>query len=357
NERVLSLDWAPDAIVVTGLDGSILHVNPRAEDLFGYRKEELAEKPLELVIPEGLASVTLESSPLQHVSRAVICAHRDGTRFPGTARWRPAPTGRSELVVFSVRSLESPERREGATDPLADAADDDEERIELLTLFAHDVRESLQAVQSVCDTLRARAPVEAATVSEIVGSVCKLLERCTRGGRIEPVVEPCPLGELLATLGRELLPLAKRKGLELSVDGVDDVIATDPVLFREVLHNLLTNAIRYTDSGSVDVRCHAGSQHVRVEIVDTGAGIASERLTAMLAGATGSGGAKATDHAQSADDTSERGGRGLAIVQYLARVLDCALEVESTPGLGSRFAVIAPRNFGSRGLLRRHGDG
>src|SRR5690606_35466895 len=108
NERVLSLDWAPDAIVVTGLDGSILHVNPRAEDLFGYRKEELAEKPLELVIPEGLASVTLESSPLQHVSRAVICAHRDGTRFPGTARWRPAPTGRSELVVFSVRSLESP---------------------------------------------------------------------------------------------------------------------------------------------------------------------------------------------------------------------------------------------------------
>src|SRR5690606_33294570 len=110
-------------------------------------------------------------------------------------------------------------------------------------------------------------------------------------------------------------------------------------------------------SGSVDVHCHAGPQHVRVEIVDTGAGIASDRLTAMLARAAGSARPRTTDAVQWEEDTGERGSRGLAIVQYLARVLDCTLEVESAPGLGSRFAVIAPRDFGSRGRLRRHGDG
>src|SRR5690606_4820080 len=168
-----------------------------------------------------LASATLESAPLQHLSRAVICAHRDGTRFPGTARWRPAPGGRGEVVVFSVRTLDGVDRPNGAGVAAAD------ELVELLSLFAHDVRESLQAVQFVCDSLRARAPAEAATVSEIIASVCKLLERCIRDARMEPLVEPCPLGELLATLGRELLPLAKRKGLSFSVDGIDDVILTD----------------------------------------------------------------------------------------------------------------------------------
>jgi len=349
NEPTYSLDWAPDAIVVTGLDGSILHVNPRAEDLFGYRKDELAERPLELLIPEGLASATLESAPLQHLSRAVICAHRDGTRFPGTARWRPAPGGRGEVVVFSVRTLDGVDRPNGAGVAAAD------ERVELLSLFAHDVRESLQAVQFVCDSLRARAPAEAATVSEIIASVCKLLERCIRDARMEPLVEPCPLGELLATLGRELLPLAKRKGLSFSVDGIDDVILTDPVLFREVLHNLLANAIRYTDSGRVEVRCHPDLEHVRVEIVDTGAGIASERLNVMLNRAAGPVAAETSDASSHAHETGERSGRGLAIVHHLARVLDCTLEVDSAPGLGSRFVVIAPRAFG-RELRLGNGD-
>lgn len=355
NERVFSLDWAPDAIIVTDLDGSMLHINPRAEDLFGYRKDELIDKPLELLIPEGLWSAALESSPLQHVSRIVVCAHRDGTRFRGTARWRPAPAGRDEFVVFSIRDLDGGDEPDGRS---GEPASDEDGQVGLLALFAHDVRESLQAVQYVCDALRERAPAEAGTVGEIVGSVGRLLERVTafsNAKAIEPRVEPCRLGDLLGTLGRELRPLAERKGLRLSIAGVEDVVVTDPVLLRELLHNLLTNAIRYTDSGRVDVRCGADPAHVRVEIVDTGAGIGRERLAAMRAAEADRSGSGASE-AAAAPDLAESRGLGLAIVHQLARLLDCTLEVDSAPGRGSRFAVIVPRSLDGRCGPLRLGD-
>src|SRR5690606_41573418 len=77
NEPTFLLDWAPDAVIVTRSDGSVAYVNPRAEDLFGYRSEELKDKPLELLIPEGLSGRALGTSPRPHLSRSVMAAHRD----------------------------------------------------------------------------------------------------------------------------------------------------------------------------------------------------------------------------------------------------------------------------------------
>jgi len=382
NEPTFLLDWAPDAVIVTDADGSIAYVNPRAEDLFGYRKDELKDKPLELLIPEGLPGGAVEASPRQHVSRTVVCAHRDGTRFAATARWRPVPAAEGGFVVFSVRDVEGEERAGESASP---GHGDQRTHVELAALIAHDVRESLQTVQYLCDALRARAPAEAATVREIVGSLHRLLERFARfpdATTIEPIVEPCRIDELLATLGRELMPLAERKGLSLSVDGIDEVIVTDPVLLRELLHNLVSNAIRYTDAGRVDIRCHADAESVRVEIADTGVGIAGDQLAALLMS-----GPPSNDSDPALDDTLtrdlraasllhdpksavepertpdgarapgdrppraiERRGLGLAIVHQLARVLDCTLEVDSVVGRGSRFTVIAPRDFGRNGL-------
>ncbi|HEX6992670.1 MAG TPA: PAS domain-containing sensor histidine kinase [Gammaproteobacteria bacterium] len=396
NEPTFLLDWAPDAVIVTGADKSVAYVNPRAEDLFGYRNEELKDKPLELLIPEGLGSGTVESSPRQHVSRTVICAHRDGTRFRATARWRPVPAAEGGFVVFSVRDLEGEERAGESGVPRRRG---ERGRVDLVALIAHDVRESLQAVQYLCDALRGRAPAEAATVREIVGSLCRLLERFTRfpeATAIEPIVEPCRVDELLATLGRELMPLAERKGLRFSVDGAEQVIMTDPVLLRELLHNLASNAIRYTATGSVDIRCRADAELVRIEISDTGVGIADDRLAALLTSERAPS-APDAEPDRTLDDTlardlraasplgdpgaaaeperaaervggdpphgdrppfapAQRRGLGLAIVHQLAQLLDCTLEVDSSVGRGSRFTVIAPRDLGGHGLrLDRNG--
>lgn len=384
NEPTFLLDWAPDAIIVTRLDGSIAYVNPRAEDLFGYRGEELKDKPLELVIPEGLPGATVVASPRQHVSRTVVCAHRDGTRFEATARWRPVPAAEGGFVVFSVRNLDGEERtRESST-----LRERDE--IGLVALLAHDVRESLQAVQYLCDAFAAQAPAESGTVKEIIRSLSALLDRFTRhpnATAIEPVLEPCRIDEMLATLGRELMPLAERKGLRLFVDGTEEVVRTDPVLLRELLQNLVSNAIRYTHEGGVDIRCRADADSVRVDIADTGVGIADDQLLALLPSDRPSaaesdlddtltrdlraaslldgpgGGARHGDPDESGAfsdpaqlESSPQSGLGLTIVRRLAQALDCTLEVDSEVGRGSRFTVIVPRELGRR-RLRLEGNG
>lgn len=345
-ESAFSLDWAPDAIIVTGLDRSIVHVNPRAEDVFGYRDEELKERPLELLIPEGLAGAGFDAAPLQHVSRAVVCAHRDGTRFLGTARWRPVP-GDGEFVVFSVRDVDGDgERQEAQLDP-ADAASPaaaserkadplDGLQIDLVSLFAHDVRSSLQAVQYLCESISEQAPDATAAINEITGSIHTLLERVSglrSSPRIEPSIETCDLGVLLGALRRELAPLAEHKGLSLSVDEASAEISTDPLLFRELLHNLLANAIQHTSAGRVELRCRRRPGRISIEITDTGEGIDPERIDSMSDEAPAD---------RSPDASVRSGGLGLAIVRQLARLLDCRVELESARGRGTRVRIDAP---------------
>jgi PAS domain S-box-containing protein len=332
SKPTFSLDWAPDAIIVAGLDRTIAHLNPRAEDLFGYRRAELAERPLELLIPEGLPNA-IEDAPLQQATRKVVCAHRDGTRFQAAARWRPARVGDSALVVFSVRETG------------ADAAGEPADGIDAawLTLFTHDVRQYLQAIQFLCDSAAEHVPDDARTISQIVHSIGKLLDRLTRFGEpgaFAPEPARCPLRTLLESLGLELSPLAERKGLRLVIEETDEVITTDPVLFRELLHNLLANAIRFTDAGHVEIRCRPTARLVRIEIADTGAVIDGGAIDAILTSASPAA------HAGP-------GGLGLTLVRRLAQVLSCTIEVESEPGQGSCFSVIAPRR--TRSSARRRG--
>lgn len=337
-KRAFSLDWAPDAIIVTGLDHSVVHVNPRAADLFGYRDEELRERPLELLIPDGLGGTEFESAPLQHVSRAVVCAHRDGTRFRGTARWRPVP-GSEDLVVISIRDLDGELLEPPIPDPAAEAEPAEGLQVDILSLFAHDVRSSLQSVQYLCDSIVEHAPDAATAINEITGSIHTLLERVTRfrhSSRIEPSVQACKLGELLGALRRELSPLAERKGLRLSIEEAPDEITTDPVLFRELLHNLLANAIRHTAAGQVELKCTRRRDRMSIEIIDTGIGFDREPIDAVLDEATPSGRVDAT-----------RGGLGLAIVRQLAALLDCRVELDSARGRGTRVRIDVQRGAGS----------
>ena len=328
-DPALSLDWAPDAIIVTGRDGTILYANTRAEGLFGYRKEEIVERPLEMLLPEGLAGAaarTMPEAPLQRLSRTVPCVHRDGRRFSAGVRWRPAPAEQGECTVVSIREFEG---------DVADRSDAVRRQHELLALFSHDVRQSLQSIQFMCETIAGTAPETVSAISEIVRSAGALLDRVLRvsgSDEIETVSEPCDLGELLQTLARELEPLAKRKGLSLVVPGAANEITTDPILFRELLHNLLANAIRYTHDGHVEVTCTVRARSVRIEVLDTGVGIERGRLAALLESA-----------ASGAPLPNAGSGLGLGIAQRLATVLGCRLEAKSKPGAGSCFAVIAPR--------------
>jgi signal transduction histidine kinase/DNA-binding NarL/FixJ family response regulator len=141
----------------------------------------------------------------------------------------------------------------------------------------------------------------------------------------------------------ELLAVsAQKKGLGVAIDidpTVPERIGGDPTRFRQILLNLLGNAIKFTAHGSVGVRMSvvpapAGGELLRLAVSDTGIGIAPEKMAGLF------------DHFRQADDTISRrfggSGLGLAISRELARLMGGDLDATSVPGEGSVFELRIP---------------
>jgi signal transduction histidine kinase len=131
-------------------------------------------------------------------------------------------------------------------------------------------------------------------------------------------------------------PIAEQKGLRLHVQlPFSSVRMTSDIdKARQILVNLLGNAVKFTDSGAVTVRLSRGARAVRVDVADTGIGIAAEELPRLF-----------RPFAQVDTGLTRRhGGTGLGlyISRRLATLLAGHIEVESTPGVGSVFTVVLP---------------
>jgi len=125
------------------------------------------------------------------------------------------------------------------------------------------------------------------------------------------------------------------KGLDLSWDIPDGLppIVSDTVRIKQILLNLLTNACRYTDAGTVEIRIRKDENHVRLDVKDTGIGITANRISVLF-----------DEFQQVHDTTKRRGGRGLglALSKRLATLLGGNLTVQSVLGEGSTFTLKLP---------------
>lgn len=137
---------------------------------------------------------------------------------------------------------------------------------------------------------------------------------------------------LLARLTEEFKPVAQSKGLHLLLDCPrDSYTATDPALLERLLRNLLSNALKYTESGSISLACHRDAQRWLLEVRDTGRGIPPTEQ------------ARVFEEFYQLDnperDRSKGLGLGLAIVRRLCDLLEIELHMDSTPGVGTRFSL------------------
>jgi signal transduction histidine kinase/CheY-like chemotaxis protein len=153
-------------------------------------------------------------------------------------------------------------------------------------------------------------------------------------GVVAPQVGDVALGPLLRRLATECAPLAEAKGLTLRLCPTTAVVRSDRDMLARALMNLVSNAIRYTRSGGVLVGARREGTGFRVDVVDTGIGIAPEHQADIFAEFRRLGG----DAGQ-----RDRGcGLGLAIVERIARLLDHPITVRSEAGRGSRFSLGLP---------------
>jgi CheY-like chemotaxis protein len=130
----------------------------------------------------------------------------------------------------------------------------------------------------------------------------------------------------------DFLELAEEKSLKLRVIRSGIIIRSDRHLLEEMIRNLLSNAIRYTDRGSILVGCRRADDKVRIEVWDTGAGIAAEHITQIF-----------EEYYQGSESADYGGlGLGLAIVQRLGKLVGHPVNVRSVPGKGSGFSIEVP---------------
>jgi CheY-like chemotaxis protein len=153
-------------------------------------------------------------------------------------------------------------------------------------------------------------------------------------GSIQPVLQATPVAELWKRLHGVFAEMASAKNLELRFHPTRLWVRTDPRLLHRIMLNLVSNAIRYTRTGGVLVACRRAGNHARLEVWDTGYGIAAEDLEEVF---------HEFVQLDNRDDHSKKGlGLGLSIVERTARLLDHRLRVRSVPGRGSCFSLNVP---------------
>ncbi len=168
-------------------------------------------------------------------------------------------------------------------------------------------------------------------MNESFGAIMDLTK--LESGVIRPDLETVSLERLFTKLQGEYLGLAISRRLELSFEAESLQVRSDPVLLERMLRNLISNAIKYTDSGRVRVVCRSQENQVVIEVIDTGCGIASEDQEAIF---------DIYHRSLEAPDKTSGSGIGLSIVRHISQLLDHPVSLTSVPGEGSCFAIHAP---------------
>ena len=224
----------------------------------------------------------------------------------------------------------------------ADEANLDKTRF--LAAASHDVLQPLNAARLYASSLIERplpafdtqiaSNIDAALVAveDILGALIDIARLDT--GRMEPEVTTFALSDLLGSIAVEFGPMAAERGLELRIVASSLWVRSDRRLLRRVLHNLVSNAIKYTNRGGVVVGVRRQGSTIALQVCDTGPGIPESKQKIIFK----------EFHRLEETASGVRGlGLGLSIVDRISKVLEHRIAVVSVPGRGSRFAVMVPR--------------
>ncbi|GAA0711657.1 hybrid sensor histidine kinase/response regulator [Dokdonella soli] len=370
NQRVLeaALENMSQGICVVDASLNVVAWNRRYEELFAYPPGLLAiGRPIADLTRHNIARGLIGAGELDARVERRLAQMRSGTAhlaertFPdGTVveiRGNPMPGGGfvatfTDVTAFRqteralTRANETLEQRVAArTAELARASAAAERanraKTRFLAAVSHDLAQPLHAAHLFTHALAQRvgnAP-ERETVAHIdsaLGSAETLLgglldiSRLDAGGmRAEP--RAFAADELLRNLAAEFRVLADAKGLQLRCLPTRAWLRCDPQLLRRVLQNFLSNAIKYTQRGRVLLGCRRSGANLRIEVWDSGTGIAEGDRTLIF------------EEFRRLDRGGAGLGLGLAIAERIARLLGHALTLRSWPGRGSVFAIEVPR--------------
>ena len=165
-------------------------------------------------------------------------------------------------------------------------------------------------------------------------------------GDLRIVAEPTDIREALGHCVDLMRPIAEARGLKLSLrsePAVPDMVPLDRTRLRQVMLNLIGNAVKFTDEGKVEVEVRlAGQDQIAISVIDTGQGMSAERQAVVFDPFPRSAQAPARASASPAASGAAGTGLGLALTRSLVGAMGGTIGVQSAPGLGSCFTVALP---------------
>jgi two-component system CheB/CheR fusion protein len=234
-----------------------------------------------------------------------------------------------------------------------------------LAAASHDLRQPLQALslmrgalaRKIQDGKKEEALALVTRLDETSAAMSGMLNTLLdinqlEAGTVHPQFVNFPISDLLDRLRDEFAYHAGAQNLHLRTVGCSLSVHSDPRLLEQMLRNLLSNALKYTRRGKVLLGCRRHGGTLRIEVWDTGVGIAEQDLQAIFG-----------EYHQVGNAARERSlglGLGLSIVQRLADLLGHPIRVRSQPGKGSVFsidAMLTPNGTRHEGELPRGGHG
>ncbi|WP_375741548.1 response regulator [Pseudomonas boanensis] len=363
----LVVEASPNAILLVDARGRIEMVNRQVEQLFGYSRDELLGETVERLLPESFRAAHVglrkgyQQKPEQRrmgSNRELHGQHRDGQLIPLEVGLSPIQSG-GELLVQAV--IIDISERKAAEQRLRDQAEQlilaNRYKSEFLANMSHELRTPLNSILILSDQLRQnlagnlteRQARHADIVHKAGNDLLQLINDVLdlakiEAGRMQLKLEPLNVQDMLAELDGSLRPMAEIKGLRLVTEvqaGVPRVIHSDRVRLHQILRNLLSNALKFTEHGEVGLSIELdpagacdGREVLRFVVRDTGIGIAEDQRERIF------------QAFQQIDGSTSRRfggtGLGLAITRQLVLALEGSISLESAPGKGASFIVRLP---------------
>jgi PAS domain S-box-containing protein len=353
-----TINAALDCIIAIDGQGRILEFNPAAESTFNYRCEDVIGKDMaSLIMPEKYREAhfagfhrfleTGKSTILD--TRVEIEAMRsDGTVFPVELTVSSAPRGEKPMFIAYLRDIT--ERKEAETQlrlAKEEAEEADRAKSRFLAMMSHEIRTPMNGVLGALGLIRKSeldpdsrqklgiARDSAENLLHVLNDILDFTK--LEAGKLHLEQMSFDVREVLDSVVDLIKARAESKGLALITDVSDSFpgeIVGDAGRIRQVLMNLVTNAVKFSDQGAIEVRAEQigetpTSLSIRFQVTDSGIGIPQEKHGLLF-----------QEFSQISDDYVRRAGGtglGLAISKTLVELMGGQIGVESTVGVGSRF--------------------
>lgn len=375
------LNTVVDGIITIDTSGTIERFNPSAERIFGYEEEEVIGKNISILMPEPFNPVQdryiyndffTANTDVINARREVRARRKDGSEFPMELGVSAFESGRRKMFVASIRDITEikdtqekiaryADEMEWQNMALQTAREQAEKanhaKSDFLATMSHEIRTPMNGIIGVSDLLECTELTEkqeryVKTIQSSGELLLVIINDVLDFSKIEAgemALESTPfvMKDILIEIIRMLSSRAIENDVELAIRYPEEIPARligDSVRFRQILINLVSNAIKFSKKGYVlinieQVKHDEKTISLRFEVIDTGIGISKEQQAHIF------------ERFSQADSSTTRKyggtGLGLAICRSLIALMNGRIGVESEVGKGSKFwfEVTLPIDF------------